>query len=741
MAKLNLKSPLRLMEDFMAGEISKPQDTTAPAIKTDSKTISLDKKSQGEKVRAEIVKDVDTILTNLEQLSKQITEETDSILENTNWGEYDALNENFMEEMLKTFKSMKFLARLQASWPGLYADKLQLELDAVQQLGEFDQNSIEKTEQMLAKVKAKYDKKKKEITANPNLPTEKKKLAREQVNKAWDENEAKIKEKIKKKLDTEKAVLVNKQKQATDTLNAEITEFEGENKIEAPLIQKRWLKVKTSAQYKMDNEHIENKGEIEQSFMDADDPEKIKKHKERDEKIKKQLADETKEKIELRDKELKEAENQAKERMDKLEGDEKEANEKLFNYYQSVNALKNALTSTKVEDYDDDAKLELKKLNKAYNDAKGKVSGTTFVEGKVADDAIDGEKIAEGVEKDVKEALADFRDILKEAGGSKTDTEKAVEAAEAEEKTAKEKFEEEIEGPDGENTPAAKEAKKKYLEAQIKTQTAKKADAESKGEEVEKFDTKITKLQSDIAELEDGGTDESKSVEDVAKETITDGFEDFKGPLTKEESEEKEPETTDDQGNTVPGKNKYTDIQGPFKAKDKDGNDTGDDKYYAKLNDNQSAGTVDGESLNEGLHPKLKKAMKAVNKGETVYGENVRFPGRFKIIEMGELFATVDYEDGTEPMEMASMNIRIDSLQFESAEIEEGNEFGAARAEAIAKGEKTFKVGDEEYPVEDVSKDDKENAKEFVEEAKKELPKKIKLYEGMSIADKFKALI
>jgi hypothetical protein len=67
-------------------------------------------------------------------------------------------------------------------------------------------------------------------------------------------------------------------------------------------------------------------------------------------------------------------------------------------------------------------------------------------------------------------------------------------------------------------------------------------------------------------------------------------------------------------------------------------------------------------------------------------------------------------------MEMASMNIRIDSLQFESVEIKEGNEFGAARAEAIAKGEKTFKVGDEEYPVEDVSKEDEENAEEYAEE-------------------------
>jgi hypothetical protein len=80
-------------------------------------------------------------------------------------------------------------------------------------------------------------------------------------------------------------------------------------------------------------------------------------------------------------------------------------------------------------------------------------------------------------------------------------------------------------------------------------------------------------------------------------------------------------------------------------------------------------------------------------------------------------------------------------IDAEISEIEEGNEFGAARAEAIAKGEKTFKVGDEEYPVEDVDKEDKENAEEFVEEAKEELPKKIKLYEGMSVADKFKALM
>lgn len=76
---------------------------------------------------------------------------------------------------------------------------------------------------------------------------------------------------------------------------------------------------------------------------------------------------------------------------------------------------------------------------------------------------------------------------------------------------------------------------------------------------------------------------------------------------------------------------------------------------------------IEESVVNEGMHPKIKKAMKAVEDGETVYGENIRFPGRFKILNIDRAgFATVDYEDGTEPMQMASMNIAIDSLSFES---------------------------------------------------------------------------
>ena len=50
-------------------------------------------------------------------------------------------------------------------------------------------------------------------------------------------------------------------------------------------------------------------------------------------------------------------------------------------------------------------------------------------------------------------------------------------------------------------------------------------------------------------------------------------------------------------------------------------------------------------------------------------------------------------------------------------ELEEGNAFSAARAKAIADGEKEFTVNGETYPVEDVDKEDKENAEEFVEES------------------------
>jgi len=51
------------------------------------------------------------------------------------------------------------------------------------------------------------------------------------------------------------------------------------------------------------------------------------------------------------------------------------------------------------------------------------------------------------------------------------------------------------------------------------------------------------------------------------------------------------------------------------------------------------------------------------------------------------------------------------------SDLDEGNEFGAARAKAIANGSDSFEVDGETFPVKDVDSDDKENAKEFAKES------------------------
>ena len=54
---------------------------------------------------------------------------------------------------------------------------------------------------------------------------------------------------------------------------------------------------------------------------------------------------------------------------------------------------------------------------------------------------------------------------------------------------------------------------------------------------------------------------------------------------------------------------------------------------------------------------------------------------------------------------------------YEINELEEGNEFGAARARAIAAGEDSFEVDGKTYKVTGVDKEDKENAKKFAGES------------------------
>jgi hypothetical protein len=103
--KLNKK--IMMFEDF-AGTAMDASNNTSPASKTTTGSVAVDKtnvksddtvkKAEGEKVRADVIKDVDTILTNLSKLSDQIQESY-------------MLNEDAMASLMAGIKSQFAIAK------------------------------------------------------------------------------------------------------------------------------------------------------------------------------------------------------------------------------------------------------------------------------------------------------------------------------------------------------------------------------------------------------------------------------------------------------------------------------------------------------------------------------------------------------------------------------------------------------------------------------------------------------
>jgi hypothetical protein len=100
--------------------------------------------------------------------------------------------------------------------------------------------------------------------------------------------------------------------------------------------------------------------------------------------------------------------------------------------------------------------------------------------------------------------------------------------------------------------------------------------------------------------------------------------------------------------------------------------------------------------------------------------EEFEFNGKkFPVIKEEEEVTEDEIEikvDGDYEIEVEKEDEEESEEEAPAEEVEEGNAFGAARAEAIAKGEDKFKVGDEEFDVESVDAEDKENAEEFADE-------------------------
>lgn len=512
---MKLRKKLVLLEDF------KTQDT-ATKVATE-----IQAETKSDQTRTDVIADVDSILTNLETLSAQITEEVDSLLENTNWGEEDALNENFMEDMIKHFKSMKAFAVLNGSWKSLYNKKLKTELAGIDKEASEVLKAEEKKKKILATIKLKFDKKVESIRANKGLPAEKRSQAVKQLRAQQDEQMKEggpIAGKINKKLEAQKAQLKAKNATELRDAGAKVTELESNNPIESELLKKEWAATKQKIQDAADYKHIMDKFEVQDKYDDSDDPERAKKNAERQKELLKEQAAEAKAKDAERQADLKAAIEDADKRAQ--EGDEttKAANEKLSAYYKSSSALIGAMDSVKAVDYDDARKLEIKKLKKTQSEAEDKLSGTTFVDGKVAADKEEGEAILKDMKANVDESLKDFNALIDDFGDQKTETEEAIDAAKEIEEDKKGDLD--LLGDDA-GKDELQAAQKAYYEAQIVTQQAKKADAAAEGEDETKFDTKITELQGKITALDDDGGTTEKTSKQLADDFIADneGFE------------------------------------------------------------------------------------------------------------------------------------------------------------------------------------------------------------------------
>lgn len=670
MANRKLRKPLLLQEEFTAGEVSNPNQNATPAVKTDSQTVGIDKQSTGEKVRAEIVKDVDNILTNLEALSKQITEEVLSEVDETINTIFESeftepVNEDFMAELIKQAKSMKAYGVLKSSYPKLKKNLADAKANKIESEAEFDLNSDEKIGDLKDKIKAKYQKAIDKIN-DSDLPTPKKKAQRDAIYQARDEALSPEKSQlIKDKIAAEKSKLVKKNDAAVRDVNTAITELTGENKIEAELMSKRWAKEKIEIDDEFDQKAIDAELELKMKYS-AQDPEAQKKLKARLDKRSKEEAEEKARRAKEAEADLKEYQSKMAEEDANASEEEKEARAKVNAFISSSQALIGALSGGDKE--------KIKEANDKFKEAKEACTDSVYkaTEKGMSDD--DAKEAKLQIETAVDQAMEKYKVTLREIttgqekkDDKKFDEEKVQQAID----TAQEEFD----GLPDDTKPADK------AKVEVKLLKAKIAMAKGKGEDTADLETELTRATKATTEKP---IMKAKKTDPPADPPLGDSVEIDSNLKVIEEA-------------SVSGLQVY---------------DAEDDGYK------WFTGTF-AKQFN----------VKVTISSDEPWSDTMSVTGK--------------KADILKFVEATGHGDLVGDSEEDVHQIEEGNAFGAARAEAIAKGEKTFKVGDEEYPVEDVGADDKENAEEYAEEegiATEAVTESASFKMG-SVADRFKALM
>tara|TARA_Y100000287_G_scaffold9945_1_gene7498 strand:- start:2181 stop:4277 length:2097 start_codon:yes stop_codon:yes gene_type:complete len=698
MAKRKLRKPLLLQEEFAAGEVSNPNQNATPAVQTNTNTVGIDKKStslSGEEVRAEIVKDVDTILTNLEALSKQITE--------------SVLNES-LDELLKGVMSKVAFAQGEG-YLSKYTPLLQAANQNLIDKRIFDikaplEDAIEKL--TLAKEKAKGEAKKPLIK---KIEDNRQRLAKVESRK----------EAIKAKADAD-----------VEKLKVKMTKAEG---LMTGALKDTYMAQKAKATAAVNIEGLKAKAEMALAKDKKDAADKIALEMQ-------ELAERQKE-IEGK---IKRGESQSKEDLAELDG----------------------------------IKPFIKEVS-AFADATEKADE---VRQKIGDAATVYESFKEGLDYAVLLLESDIMTLYNGAKkqGNVADISKAKTLAAALKKVEAEVY----------------KTKKALYDKVASTTVTNKSIIDLAGGDTEKIGGKEGAYKIGELKAKWGGAGGFVKIEDYAPIKNAQEIEDNADQAiedaelkAKEKENEKEGEGKFDEEKV---KKAIDDAQKEFDGLPKDTEPAAKAKVEVKLLKAKIAMAKGKGEDTADLETELTRATKSLTEKPTMkvkknepqdppVEDSVEIDSDLTVIEEASVHGlqVYDAEDdgykwftGTfakkfnvkvtisdeEPWSdiMSVTGKKADILKFVDAtghgdlvgdteefphQIEEGNAFGAARAEAIAKGEDKFKVGDEEYDVEGVDADDKENAEEYAEEegiATEAVTESASFKMG-SVADRFRSLM
>lgn len=489
------KKPILLQEEFATGEVS--SNPTTPAVKTTVDTVGTEQvaaNKSGEQVRAEIVQDVDTILTNLEQLSKQITEEVLSEVDETIKAIFESeftepVNEDFMAELIKQAKSMKAYGVLKSSYPKLKKNLADAKSNKIESEAEFDLNSDEKIGDLKDKIKAKYQKAIDKIN-DSDLPTPKKKAQRDAIYKSRDEALSPEKSQmIKDKIAAEKSKLQKRNDAAVRDVNSAISELTGENKIEAELMAKKWDKEKIQLDDDFDQEAIDTELELKLKYS-AEDPEAQKKIKARMDKKSKEDSEEKSRRAKEAEGDLKAYQSKMAEEDANASDEEKEAREKVNTFIASSQALIGTLAGGDKE--------KIKEANDKFKEAKAAATDGVYkaTQKGMSDD--DAKEAKLQIEEAVDQAMEKYKTTLREIT---TDQKK--------------KKEEKYEMTDDDRIKVADEEKQmKERQDELKAEEAKPEGERNQGK-IEGLKKGIAKSKQDIAAIKAGPKGESVEVEET----------------------------------------------------------------------------------------------------------------------------------------------------------------------------------------------------------------------------------